>query len=639
MTISKSGINDLPIIDAKGDKFSISGYIEALSDFIKTCETPITISLQGGWGTGKTSFMSLINQKLEPVKILGESKEIIEPDKSSRKNKNPVVTVSFNTWQYTQFNMEDTLGQSFLNYIINVLSDEFDDKSNTKTLAKNAMKMLYYIGANTVLKHANTSITDIEKAISSGEIVLDHAKQIETLKDSLRSLVEKHLENIKNIYGENSNPRLVIFIDDLDRLNPKIAVGLLEVIKLFVDIEGCVFVLAVDNQVIEDGIKDSKGISNSKTKSFLDKIIQVPFKIPVESYNYTQFLEENISFLKEDEDSKTKSTVVKLLRNSIGSNPRSLKRLINNYHLNYKVYQNISNSKEELGYRKKAILLSIMCMQLVHQPLYAMLLNINDDDRFNILNLNSITSNHRENSSEGKSLDTSSNVYEKSIQNRMKELESLQIYHGDYEENLESYIVFLNLLNELLRGLSKNNKEINDNEMDEFDNLLFQSEITTSGEDRKWKTTYSENIEEIFIEEYLKNSKRYKIERNGANAKINGEVLDNMGAKESFKMILEKLITTQKQVDKLNNLEQMKKATIRQVYFPLLEKKSTEYITLNEKYGTIKLDTLAGEPVILGHKFSFKDSLYYMQKLIEYIEPEIEWEVTLTVREALTHTS
>ena len=68
--------------------------------------------------------------------------------------------------------------------------------------------------------------------------------------------------------------RIVVFIDDLDRIKPAIAVEILETIKLFVDVPNCVFVLALDYGVVSRGLKDKFGIDEQELgRSFFDKII------------------------------------------------------------------------------------------------------------------------------------------------------------------------------------------------------------------------------------------------------------------------------------------------------------------------------------------------------------------------------
>ena len=55
----KSSIIDLPRKKEEVDLFGIQKYQDALVEFIQHSETPITIALQGEWGSGKTSLMKM----------------------------------------------------------------------------------------------------------------------------------------------------------------------------------------------------------------------------------------------------------------------------------------------------------------------------------------------------------------------------------------------------------------------------------------------------------------------------------------------------------------------------------------------------------------------------------------------------
>ena len=54
----KSSIIDVPRKYTEEDLFGINKYQEALTKFVKLTNTPITIALQGEWGSGKTSLMN-----------------------------------------------------------------------------------------------------------------------------------------------------------------------------------------------------------------------------------------------------------------------------------------------------------------------------------------------------------------------------------------------------------------------------------------------------------------------------------------------------------------------------------------------------------------------------------------------------
>lgn len=64
----KSAVNDKPTCDIKKDQLDFKPYVEALHEFItaKETTTPLAISIDGHWGTGKSSLMGMLKQKLEP---------------------------------------------------------------------------------------------------------------------------------------------------------------------------------------------------------------------------------------------------------------------------------------------------------------------------------------------------------------------------------------------------------------------------------------------------------------------------------------------------------------------------------------------------------------------------------------------
>ena len=57
---------DRPVEICKYDSLRLENYAEALGNFIKDCETPLTIGIQGDWGIGKTSLLNFIKEQLGP---------------------------------------------------------------------------------------------------------------------------------------------------------------------------------------------------------------------------------------------------------------------------------------------------------------------------------------------------------------------------------------------------------------------------------------------------------------------------------------------------------------------------------------------------------------------------------------------
>lgn len=598
------GIHDLPIFDDSYDLFEVKPYIEALSDFIRESATPITIALQGGWGTGKTSFINLINKQLNPIKRLGE------PDIAKTYDKSPIITVNFNTWQYTQFNLEQNLGISFLSYIINKLTEELPEENKFVAEAAKAIKGIARFGLNVILAQGGMQQTNSDD--TKKDSVLDPAQAIEMLRNSLEDVVKKLMEK----YGTPDKPaRLVIFIDDLDRLKPSIAVSLLEVIKLFLDIEGCIFVLAVDNRVIEEGITEAKQTSMVKTKSFLDKMIQVPFKIPVEIYNYRKFLNDNLGILSENEE--LSNELQSLIQFSVGSNPRAMKRLINNFYLNNKVNMIIDKQTNPSSY-EQCILIAIICMQLACQPLYITMRN--SDSKLELLN--------KTTSEEGLFIDF--------LRDEFIELESLNLFEEDIKHGIETYDRFLDYLKTviLLTVNKKGTELLKEEDLTVFNKILKRSDMT-SGSQSQTKSNNEENLGNIVnvkLLDFINNMKKYRLEKK--QTLVYGEVGERekvYNMKEGFQVIVNKAVTTREHIEKLKNIDGLKNHNIaRIVYFRLLPE--SEWSEAEKTYKTLEFGNQDLGTVILGHSFANAESARQLYRLLTYLDSDIVENVYLQAR-------
>lgn len=344
----KTGYTDLP---ARIDAFNIERYISGLTEFIKTCTTPITMAIQGDWGTGKTSIMSMIKESLEKEK------------------QDTISIVWFNTWQFSQFNMGDKLPLLMMSKLVNAVCDKDDSK-----FKENAEKIITTLG-NVLLGYVSGGSANMD-SMKSSEKLTDIVDQIDGLRENFQRMVDQKA-------GDKG--RVVIFIDDLDRLNPGKAVELLEVLKVFLDCEKCVFVLAIDYGVVSRGVKEKYGddFSEEKGKSFFDKIIQVPFKMPVADYdisNYVRnsFQEMGISI----DDDRLLESYVCLINDSIGNNPRSMKRLFNSYLLLSKIA--VEKLFEDM--HNKEILFALLCMQSKYEKVYDYLIKQKDKVSFEELN-------------------------------------------------------------------------------------------------------------------------------------------------------------------------------------------------------------------------------------------------------------
>lgn len=185
-SLESRGIIDLPIDNKSDDKLKTQSYIDALAQVITTTRTPMTISIQGDWGSGKTSFVKMV---LEQVK--------------QSPNNSKFSIIEFNTWEYSKFEMDDALPTTLVCKIAEEILEATKEKKADYTNFLETTKKALYLGTNAFITSKTNGRTMDELAKFTKktpvDIVLDLKKRIE--------------EQI-----EISNKEFIIFIDDLDRL-------------------------------------------------------------------------------------------------------------------------------------------------------------------------------------------------------------------------------------------------------------------------------------------------------------------------------------------------------------------------------------------------------------------------------------
>lgn len=142
------GMSDCPISEDDEDTLGMSDYVEGLVKFVTECCTPMSIALQGDWGTGKTSFINRMIQFLE--------------NKSDGS-----LTIYFNTWQYSQFNMSDSLYYSFVECIVEHIEDK---KPGQKKIVEDILislrNILFDISKQIVESKTGCNLESISKEVS-----------------------------------------------------------------------------------------------------------------------------------------------------------------------------------------------------------------------------------------------------------------------------------------------------------------------------------------------------------------------------------------------------------------------------------------------------------------------------------------
>lgn len=250
-------------------------------------DRPVTVGVHGDWGVGKSSILEMIEDCLE--------------------SEASVLCLKFNGWRFQGF--EDAK-VALLEGIVEGLLEKRPTLTKASAKVKEVFKRIDWLK---VAKKAGglavTALTGIptfdlmEGAVNIAVSALKNpgeaGKSAEAAIDGLLSLV-KDGEPSKNVPSEVREFRkafddlleeagisqLIVLVDDLDRCLPDTAIETLEAIRLFVLSSRTAFVIAADEAMIEYSVRkhfpdlpNSSG-PQSYARNYLEKLIQVPFRIP-----------------------------------------------------------------------------------------------------------------------------------------------------------------------------------------------------------------------------------------------------------------------------------------------------------------------------------------------------------------------
>jgi len=306
---------------ASQDKLHFTRFVRALSTLLLEAgpdSAPLTVGLYGSWGSGKSTLLKLLKTEMSKQAALRDL----------------CLPVEFSPWEYR--NEENLLVPLLLTLQKTAGGRGWAEIGKIAAIASGvAAKQLLYAGVRFVTNKA----LDPEKLEKQAK---EAAKEVEgrrvklELSDlvKLQELVGGFVEKIRRKQakttagGKEQLPLLVFMIDDLDRCHPaERIVDLLEQIRLFLDVPGCVFVLACDRKVVVQAINKR---FEHQGEAYLEKFIQAPFCIPpAHPADLSQLLADQPAPGGVDKDEWV--AWWERLSPLLGNNPRRLKRLYNQW--------------------------------------------------------------------------------------------------------------------------------------------------------------------------------------------------------------------------------------------------------------------------------------------------------------------
>lgn len=252
-------------------------------------ERPISIGVHGDWGAGKSSILEMVEDEFQ-------STEEIE-------------CIKFNGWKHQGFeDAKIALMSSIVSSLIEKrkLSEVCADKVkkiwksiNWLSVAKTAGNFAFStatgvppIGLITsAFDMLKSNLTDQEKVGNTIDTIGSYLSDSKIFEDiSMSKEFTEFQKSFSELLEASSIKKLVVLIDDLDRCLPEVTIETLEAVRLFMFSNSTAFVIAADETMIEYAVRNhfpdltdlnNKNLGAEFSKRYLEKLIQVPFRLPV----------------------------------------------------------------------------------------------------------------------------------------------------------------------------------------------------------------------------------------------------------------------------------------------------------------------------------------------------------------------
>lgn len=253
--------SDTPIASSEKDLCNWAAQVDVVASLIHNRDhtEPFCIGIHGPWGSGKSSFVNLVKERLKGYSALNLSET--DSDK-------PPLVMDFRPWIISG---QESILSFFFNELIGFLGKDTELEELVKLLIRYQKQL--------------ESLASGEPAsfilVKTGLFVLRCLKRFrgkpETIIELKQEIVRQLGGAVKN--GKKVNPcrHVVIFIDDIDRLLKKEMIQIFQLVKAVADFPNVTFVLVYEQDMV---LKCLERKQSGNPREYLEKLVQVSTPVP-----------------------------------------------------------------------------------------------------------------------------------------------------------------------------------------------------------------------------------------------------------------------------------------------------------------------------------------------------------------------
>ena len=255
--------SDKALDDKGGDLFARASYASRIASVILGYKTDdsYVIGLYSPWGYGKTSTLHMIEDELEHSK--------------------KAIVIRFNPWS---FDDEKAIVRGLLTDISLSINNELSttEQPSKQNLLERAKSKITQGGTLS----AKESVVDLMSRYGGYAGVLDDKLDagIQTTAKILGGATNDKIKKRIEDKIQESGKRIVIMIDDVDRLDKDEIFRLFKLIKVIADFKGVTYIVAFDDKAVAQALSERFAQSEddgNAGQEFIEKIIQIPLHLPL----------------------------------------------------------------------------------------------------------------------------------------------------------------------------------------------------------------------------------------------------------------------------------------------------------------------------------------------------------------------